>query len=145
MFFHFPYGYPLPSGLTSQSEGPDNELYHNWLDAIAKYRSKLGGSNQPTSRFWLVIRVQQENYSEKIEYHGDFPMLVPVEGEGELWGIASSSEELNRMITPDPELPYDKRKGHVYLVYKIRVEGSKDWRALLNFLAKHGMLERENA
>jgi hypothetical protein len=143
MLFHFPYGISNPEF----GSGGGSAAYQNWVEAIEKHNLELNSQSssvQATTRFWLILRVRKEKFSERLVYHEQFPMLVPAEGEGELWGIASSLDQVNQMITPDPDKPMDNRRGHVYLLYKISVEGSKDWRALLDFLAQRDMLERES-
>jgi len=106
-----------------------------WQDMIDQYQGGANSGGLPKLNFWLVVALPGKDYSERIEWHENLPMLVPVSGSGVLTGLAQSNAELTKMLTED--------SGNVHLTYKVKIQGQKAWRDLLEFLAEHGMLEKE--
>ncbi len=106
-----------------------------WQDMINQYQDGANAAGLPKLDFWLVIALPGKDYSERIEWHEDLPMLMPTSGSGVLTGLAQSNAELNKMLTED--------SGNVHLTYKVKIQGQEAWRDLLEFLAEHGMLEKE--
>ena len=63
-------------------------------DSVAyQARTKAYAGLTDVKNFWLVVALPGDNYSEKITWHDDAPMLVPVSGSGTLLGISRSSDE----------------------------------------------------
>jgi len=101
---------------------------------VRKYTSPPDPNATPgEANFWIVVSFPKENYSEQLEWHEEVPMLVPASGTGNLKGIAKNRDDLNVMVTDE---------DHIHLTYKIKVRG-RNLVELLEFLAKHDMVEKE--
>lgn len=128
-----------------------DDLYRQWMDAMHTYAaSHHSYSLPPAYHFWVVLRIPTANYSEKIVDHPTIPMMVPASGHGEFVGFAHSKAELDELTTPavDPKTgairEEDRRGKYVYLTYKAKIQGEHAWRAFIDFLGTHDMLEKES-
>lgn len=112
-------------------EGPS---YTAWAEQMQTYQKYLNTAGEPKC-FWIVLGLPGNNYSDKLEWHKEIPMVVPIKGEGKLIGIASSKEQVDALIAKDQD--------NVHLVFKAKIQGEDAWRKLLEFLGTHAMLEKE--
>ncbi len=115
----------------------DDEAYSVWAQAMATYSTNTNSRGLPSISFWLIVRLDAENFSESLEMHPALPMMVPKDGAGALIGIARTEEELHAVIEEDTD-------KYVYLTYKVRLQGQHAWRALLEFMGEHDMLDKDN-
>ena len=123
---------------------PQEEVYQQWAQSLIHHQNY--SSLPPAYYFWVVIRVDKQNYSEKIEDHASIPMLIPKPGHGELVGIVDSKPALDNLTTPDPTINLrveDIRAKYVYLTYRVKIQGEPAWRSFLEFLGNNHMLERD--
>ena len=134
------YGDPPVS--RNQSNQVEDPAWEDWQEIIKEYRGETNSGVLPKLNFWLVISLPGGDYSDKIEWHEKTPMLVPSPGTGTLLGIAKSRAELDEMLCEDSESKNGK-PGNVHLVYKVKIQGKKAWRDLIEFLADHDCLEKE--
>ena len=144
-FFHIPpylYGHLAQATVSGTAVIPGSEVddaYRSWAEAMTNYASQgvvQGTHAEKAITFWIVVRLPKENFSESLDFHEKIPMLVPVEGQGILIGLAKTAKEMDEMVSHFPE-------RYVYLTYKIRLEGQESWRTLLEFLGEHNMIERD--
>ncbi len=121
--------------------GESNPAYRQWQDAMKQYAKNAGVDGLGASRFWVLLRLPADKFSEKVEFHETIPMWIPKEDEGEFAGLAMNSTEIDKVIesTLDEETGNNK---YVYLVYAVKIQGAKSWRDLLEFLGEHAMLEK---
>jgi hypothetical protein len=137
MFFpyHIPHNFePDPN---------QDETYRAWMEIMRQHAEQAKNANLPALRLWLVLRIKKEDFSEKIEMHETIPMMVPKNGCGELCGLALTKQELDALVTPDSEFDSDEKRQHVFLTYRIKIQGQEAWRSLLSFLGENNMLEPE--
>ena len=120
-------GYTTTSGTDA--------AWNDWQSLMKQYQDATNSGGLPRTSFWLVIGLPADDYSERIEMHDEIPMLMPVSGSGVLVGLAKEKTELDKMLMEDEK--------HVHLTYKVKIQGQKAWRDLIEFLAKHDMLEKE--
>lgn len=133
------------------ASGTDSDaLYRQWVENMREYSQQIDAPGSSTYHFWVVIRMVAKNYSERLTYHETLPMMIPASGTGELVGFAKTKEELDDLITPQPNKKTgefgeaDRRKReYVYLTYKARIRGEEAWRKFLDFLGTHDMLEKD--
>lgn len=125
-----------------QAGTEQDAAYREWLE-LMRAQEEVENQRDPYSsafHFWIIVRVDKDKYSERIEFHPELPMLVPKPKEGDIFGIARTLDEVSQIITPDPKKERDYRGDYVYLIYKARI---RNFLSFLEFLAKNGMLERE--
>jgi len=115
----------------------DDAAYQVWAQAMATYSTDTNSKGLPSINFWLIVRVDAENFSETLEMHPNLPMMIPRDGAGALIGMARTEEELHDVIKEDTD-------KYVYLTYKIRLQGQHAWRSLLEFMGEHDMLDKDN-
>ncbi len=142
---HWPF---IPNGLyagltvatasgTAIVEGHDDEAYMAWATAMSHYAVTNNSKGLPTIGFWLVVRLDKEDFSEKIEFHEKIPMMMPIAGTGMLIGIARDRNELDKILDREPD-------KYVYLTYRVKLQGQNAWRTLLEFMGEHDMLDDDN-
>jgi hypothetical protein len=147
MFFHFSaedfynaLAQATANGVAVAYGDQVDEAYQSWAEAMANYAAQGVVQAQSVGDsvvFWVVVQLPKEDFSDKLDFHEKIPMMMPAEDSGVLLGIAKSGKELDQMTT-------DSTGQHVHLVYKIRLQGQKSWRTLLEFLGEHNMIERES-
>lgn len=115
----------------------DDEAYRVWAQAMSTYSTDTNSRGLPSINFWLIVRVDAENFSESLEMHPALPMMIPKDGAGALIGVARTEEELHDVIKEDTD-------KYVYLTYKVRLQGQHAWRSLLEFMGEHDMLDKDN-
>ncbi len=122
---------------TAMVEGRDDEAYRMWVETMSNYAAATNSQGLPTIGFWLIVRLEKEGFSEKIEFHEKLPMMMPIPGTGALIGIARDRDELDKILGREPE-------KYVYLTYRIKLQGQNAWRTLLEFMGEHDMLDEDN-
>lgn len=110
---------------------------------LASYMAALNGAADSQTRFWIVLRVKKQDFSNRLEMHPAVDMIIPRDGFGEFVGVVRNQEELVNLISPDPKDSNDKKRDFVYLTYKVKVTEQTVWRNLIEFLAKNEMLEED--
>ncbi len=115
----------------------DDEAYRLWAEAMSQYGDETNAPGLKILNLWLVVRVDKEGFGDHIEMHEKLPMMIPKEGSGVLVGLARDHDELDAMLEQDTD-------KFVYLVYKIKIQGQKAWRDLLEFMGEHNMLDRDS-
>lgn len=100
------------------------------------YAEATSADGLPKVHFWLVVALPGANYANKLDWHHEIPMLMPVSGTGKFLGIAPTKSYLDKMVLAD--------KDNVHLTFKVKIQGQTAWRDLIEFLAKHDMLENES-
>jgi len=140
----YPFGVPnlyedMAAGAVSGTIviDSDDEAYSVWAQAMATYSTNTNSRGLPSISFWLIVRLDAENFSENLEMHPALPMMVPKDGAGALIGVARTEEELHDVIKEDTD-------KYVYLTYKVRLQGQHAWRSLLEFMGEHDMLDKDN-
>jgi hypothetical protein len=123
------------SGILVASGSAMDPAWENWRELMSQYQQATNSSGLTRISFWLVVGLPGDSFSDKLEFHEEVPMLMPISGSGKFLGIAQSKAELDKMVTSD--------KDNVHLTYKVKLQGQKAWRDLLEFLATHDMLEKE--
>lgn len=148
---HFPYfdqttieeWQRLASGEV-EDDDERQEIVNNWMTAMQNYTNYMGASNSGRkTHFWIALKVMKNDYSERIMEHPEIPMMVPVSGTGDIACVAATKEQLDQMITPDPDNLRDTRRDYVYLIYKIKLQGEDSWRKFLEFCGKNNLIERD--
>lgn len=120
---------------TISGSGEINPTALQWQQRMVEYSEGYASSASVPVNFWLVLSLPGASYSDKLEWHSEAPMLMPVSGEGQLLGLAQTRESLQDMIEKDP--------ANVHLTFKVRIQGQRAWRELIEFLGTHGMIENE--
>ncbi len=115
----------------------DDEAYRHWAESMAGYASSTNSGGMPSIGFWLVVRLDADNFSETLEMHQKLPMMIPADGTGVLIGIARDQNELDKIVEAETG-------KYVYLTYKIKLQGQHAWRTLLEFMGEHNMLEKQD-
>lgn len=138
------YGFIDPSG--NLSEGPEgsgeqNTAYSDWLTAMEEYAQESDGPAERAHRFWVLLRLEGEGFSEQIEYLESPPMWVPKKGAGKLAGIAAEPGDVDKIIRSTLDASTGKNR-YVYLVFAVKIQGQQAWQGLLEYLGAHNMLER---
>jgi len=123
------------SGTIVMSE--DDEAYRAWAQAMATYSTSTNAPGLPAINFWLIVRLDANDFSETLEMHKSLPMMIPRDGSGALIGIARTQDELDVVVGQETD-------KYVYLTYKIKLQGQHAWRALLDFMGEHDMLDKDN-
>ena len=126
----------------TQGSGTLDPIWNIWQGLMKDYAESSNSSGLPRLNFWLVVSLPGESFSDKLVWHEDIPMLVPSSGTGTLLGLAQTRSELDKMMEEDAQ-GVGGKTGNVHLTYKVKIQGQKAWRDLLNFLAEHDMLEHE--
>jgi len=122
---------------TAIIEQPDDAAYSMWAAGMANYAVTTNSPGTPSVGFWLVVRLDKSNFSETIEFHEKIPMMIPKEGTGALIGIARDRDELDKVLSTEPD-------KYVYLTYRVKLQGQHAWRTLLEFMGEHDMLDGDN-
>lgn len=135
MFWISPEMAEAIAGLQTTVSGTEDPTWNAWLEAMQQYAQASNSSGLTRTNFWLVVGIPKKDFSEKIEWHEEIPMLMPASGVGKLIGLAQTKDDLNKIIEAD--------QGNVHLTYKVKIQGQKAWRDLVEFLAQHDMLEKE--
>jgi len=114
---------------------PTDPAWGAWQATMRDYSNAANSDGLTHLNFWLVVSLPADSFSEKLEWHSEIPMLVPVSGTGKLLGLAQGKDDLDAMLHED--------RANVHLTYKVKIQGQNAWRDLLEFLAEHNMLEKE--
>jgi len=124
-----------------------DSIYSQWEEAMEAYSNSTNSSGLPQITFWMVIALPKKNFSENVELHPTLPMFVPTADAGELVGIATTREELDKITIPkgpgkhsDERWKDDPRRNKIFIVYKIKLQGRKAWKDLLEFCSERDML-----
>ena len=117
-----------------------DDLYIAWLDSLRGRADKIGPTAPAAAHFWIIIRVKKKGYGDKITFHEKVPMMIPEPGHGDLYAIATSKEEVDRLTSSDGD---EFKASFVYLVYKIRIPGADGWRGFLDLMAENNLVEKE--
>ncbi len=129
-------------GSWIQGSGSLDPTWNIWQGLMKDYAESNNSAGLPKLNFWLVISLPGESFSDTLVWHEEIPMLVPSSGTGALLGLAQTRSELDKMMQEDAQGTGGKT-GNVHLTYKVKIQGQKAWRDLLDFLAEHDMLEHE--
>lgn len=128
------------------SSDQENTVYTQWVDKMKDYMSKSNSQGQSSTTFWLVLELPKKDFSENIMDHPSLPLQIPVSGTGVLTGVARTMAEVEEMTIPsgpDPKtgkIKSDSRHEHIYMTYKIKLQGERQWREFIEFCGEHGML-----
>jgi len=125
------------------ASGSVDPAFLAWTAQMRDYQGATNSGGLPKLNFWLVISLPGDNFSEKLEWHEELPMLMPASGTGALLGLAQTKAELDEMMFEDAKTKEGKT-GNIHLTYKVKIQGSKAWRDLIDFMAKHDMIEKES-
>jgi hypothetical protein len=124
-------------------QGSVDSVWLAWQNMMQQHQKPSSSVNSfPKLNFWLVVSLPGDDYSEKLEWHHEIPMLIPASGTGRLLGLARTKPELDAMLLEDSQSKRGKT-GNIHLTYKVKIQGQESWRSLLEFLATHDMLEKE--
>lgn len=126
----------VASGIYPSSSPIDDEPYLNWVREMKQYAEDTNAAGAKPVFFWMVFKLPKENFADQIEMHESIPMMIPKTGCGYLLAIVGSRDEAEELISEEIE-------QYVYLTYKCRMQGQHAWRALLDFMGKHNMLDRD--
>ena len=136
-------------GAQTGEQGTADTIYAEWREKMSSYSAGLNGS--PQISFWLVIALPKKDFSENVDPHPTLPMLIPKEGKGQLVGIASTKAELDKLTVPEgpgtsskDDWKKDKRRDQIFITYKIKLQGSQNWRDLIEFCGHNNMLIDSN-
>lgn len=129
------------------ASGTADPIYQQWQESMKQYAADVGSGGAPTTNFWVVVSLPKENFSERVYVHGDLPLIMPNSGTGTLEGIATTKAELDKMTIaegPGPnqgdEWKEDPRRKKMFITYKVKLQGYKAWRDLIEFCGEHDML-----
>lgn len=122
---------PATSGTTG---GVDN-MYAAWQAHMREYAAKTCAAGTPSTYFYIALGLPQDNYADKIDYHPDLPMMVPVSGTPvKVLGVFPDKKAADVAMEEDRE--------HVHLLYKLKLQGCIPIYKFLEFMAEHNMMEK---
>lgn len=121
------------SGTTSEVQ---DQSFQQWQGMMKDYAEASSANGLPKVHFWVVIALPGGDYANKLGWHHEIPMLMPISGTGKFLGVAPTKSALDDMVEAD--------KDNVHLTFKVKIQGQTAWRELLEFLATHDMLENES-
>jgi hypothetical protein len=125
------HGQVAASGTTEVQD----QAYRQWQGMMREYSEATFSDGLPKVHFWLVVGLPGANYANHLDWHHDIPMLMPASGTGKFLGVAPTKADVDKMIEDDP--------ANVHLTFKVKIQGQTAWRDLIEFLARHDMLENE--
>jgi hypothetical protein len=129
--------YSASQGVVSGTADTTDPNWRLWQQTMREYTEAASAEGFPKSHFWIVIALPGGNYANHLDWHHEIPMLMPASGTGKFLGIALTKPDLDQMV--------EKDKDNVHLTFKVKIQGQSAWRELLEFLARHDMLENENS
>ncbi len=115
-----------------------DQIDYGYQQAMQQYAAMTGSQGAPSTEFWFVVKLPKKNFSESLEMHPDLPMMVPKEGTGELVGVVRDLRELDNLLK-------ETSKEYVHLTYKVKIQGKHAFRTLIEFMAKHDMLDQDGS
>lgn len=111
------------------------EAYAAWASMMHDYSEETCAAGMPSTYFWLAIQLPRDNYADKIDFHPELPMMVPVSGtQTKILGVFSSKKSAESAMAEDEK--------HVHLLYKLKIQGSTATYKFLEFMAEHNMMEK---
>jgi hypothetical protein len=135
MFWHIPQD--TLAEMASSDDESVRQVAEAWAQNMAQYSQKTGASGMPIKNFYIVLRMNKKDFSEKIEFIAEPPMMLPKEECGEFVGIARNKDELDKMVE-------EKNDDYIHLVFQAKIQGRAAWRDLLMFMGNHNMLQQFN-
>ncbi len=92
-----------------------------------------GAAGFPVIEFRFILAFPDDDYTDRLEMHQHYPMLIPASGvTPSIFGVFSDGEEATARMAAD--------KHRVHLMYNIRIRGQEEICKLLEFCAENRML-----